>query len=192
MAAEFREVDAEAVESRLDSLGGELSSALRGLGTARAQAHAVSAVLGDRHGFAGDRKRYDDPGNSMLDLVLQRRRGLPILLSVVYIEVGRRAGLEIGGVGLPGHFVVGHFGEHPPVLLDPFHGGRVLGEQPVKRWRSHEIALRMLNNLVGSYERRGDISRTLRAAEMRLELPLESAVRDQLETELRSLRSRLN
>ena len=192
IAAEFRSVDEEDAHARLDALGEEMTSALRGLSTPRAQAHAVSAVLGDRHGFEGDKKRYDRPENSMLDLVLQTRRGLPILLSVIYVEVGRRAGLPLGGVGLPGHFVVGHFGSRPPVLLDPFHGGSVLGEQPVKQWRPHEIALRMLNNLVGSYERRGDINRTLRAAEMRLQLPLDSTVRDQLETELRSLRSRLN
>ena len=192
MAAEFRPIDAPATVAQLDALGAELHSALRGLGSARAQAHALSAVLGARHGFEGDSKRYDEPENSMLDLVLRRRRGLPILLSVVYIEVGRRAGLQIGGVGLPGHFVVGHFGADPPVLMDPFHCGKVLGEQPVKCWRPHEIALRMLNNLVGSYERRGDMARTLRAAEMRLELPLESAVRDKLETELRGLRARLN
>ena len=149
-------------------------------------------MLGDRYGFEGDKKRYDRPENSMIDLVLETRRGLPILLSVVYVEVGRRAGLPLCGVGLPGHFVVGHFGERPPVLMDPFHRGTVLGEQPVKPWRPHEIGLRMLNNLVGSYERRGDLARTLRAAEMRLELPVDAAVRDQLETELRGLRSRLN
>jgi regulator of sirC expression with transglutaminase-like and TPR domain len=192
VAAEFRPVDAAGAQARLDALGTELTSALRGLKTTRAQAHAVSAVLGDRHGFAGDKKQYDRPENSMLDLVLESRRGLPILLSVIYVEVGRRAGLDLGGVGLPGHFVVGHFGTRPPVLLDPFHGGTVIGEQPVKRWRPHEIALRMLNNLVGSYERRGDITRTLHAAEMRLELPLDANVREQLDAELRGLRSRLN
>lgn len=169
-----------------------MTSALRGLSNARAQAHAVSAVLGDRHGFEGDKQRYDRPENSMLDLVLETGRGLPILLSVIYVEVGRRAGLPIRGVGLPGHFVVGHFGSQPPVLMDPFHRGTVLGEKPVKPWRPHEIGLRMLNNLVGSYERRGDLVRTLKAAEMRLELPVDPAVRDQLETELRGLRSRLN
>ena len=192
IAAEFRTVDEDSAHARLDELGAELTSALRGLKNPRAQAHAVSAVLGDRHGFEGDKQRYDRPENSMLDLVLESRRGLPILLSVIYAEVGRRAGLPICGVGLPGHFVVGHFGSHPPVLMDPFHGGTVVGEQPVKPWRPHEIGLRMLNNLVGSYERRGDIVRTLKAAEMRLELPVDAAVREQLETELRSLRSRLN
>ena len=192
IAAEFRPIDEAATRARLDALGNELAGALRGLSNARAQAHAVAAVLGDRHGFEGDKRRYDRPENSMLDLVLETRRGLPILLSVVYVEVGRRAGLPICGVGLPGHFVVGHFGGSPPVLMDPFHRGTVLGEQPVKPWRPHEIGLRMLNNLVGSYERRGDLVRTLRAAEMRLELPVDAAVRDQLETELRGLRARLN
>ena len=152
----------------------------------------MSAVLGDRHGFAGDSRQYDRPENSMLDLVLATRRGLPILLSVIYVEVGRRAGVPLRGVGLPGHFVVGHFGSEPPVLMDPFHGGTVLGEQPVKGWGAHEIGLRMLNNLVGSFERRGDLSRTLRAAEMRMQLPLAGEVREQLAAELRTLRARLN
>lgn len=192
IAAEFRPVDEAATLERLDALGGELAGALRGLSNPRAQAHALSAVLGQRHGFEGDSKRYDRPENSMLDLVLETRRGLPILLSVIYAAVGRRAGLPICGVGMPGHFVVGHFGSRPPVLLDPFRRGSVLGEKPVRAWRPHEIGLRMLNNLVGSYERRGDMARTLRAAEMRIELPVDAAVRDQLETELRGLRARLN
>jgi hypothetical protein len=98
----------------------------------------------------------------MLDLVLARRRGLPILLSVVYIEVARRGGIPLAGVGLPGHFVVGHFDTDPPLLLDPFAGGRPidgdLAPGLARRWRAHEIAMRMLNNLVAAYDRRGDLS----------------------------------
>ena len=63
----------------------------------------------------------------MLDVVLTKHTGLPILLSVVYIEVARRADIPIGGVGLPGHFVVAHFGAHPPLLLDPFERGAPIG-----------------------------------------------------------------
>jgi hypothetical protein len=58
---------------------------------------ACGQVVGRDHGFAGDRDRYDHPGNSMLDLELSRRRGLPILLSVVYIEAIRRAGIPLVG-----------------------------------------------------------------------------------------------
>jgi regulator of sirC expression with transglutaminase-like and TPR domain len=132
----------------------------------------------------------------MLDVVLSRRRGLPILLSVVYIEVARRAGIPLAGVGLPGHFVVAHFGSAPPVLLDPFSGGvridEPIAEGWVRPWRSHEIAWRMLNNLVASYQRRGDLTAAIRGAQMRLLLPVERAQRDTMNAELRALQSRLN
>jgi regulator of sirC expression with transglutaminase-like and TPR domain len=127
---------------------------------------------------------------------LQRRRGLPILLSVVYIEAARRAGIALSGVGLPGHFVVGHFGAGTPVLLDPFDGGRAMSpEAPagaLRPWLPDEIAMRMLNNLVSSYTRRGDLSGAIRAAELRLLLPAPEALRDTLVTELRTLQARLN
>src|SRR4051794_23888374 len=121
MAAEFRPVEAGAALAALDTLGGELRSMIAEAdGTPAAEARACVELLGERHGFAGDRERYDQPDNSMLDRVLARRPGLPILLSVVYVEVARRAGVALFGVGLPGHYVVGHFGAEPPLLLDPF------------------------------------------------------------------------
>jgi regulator of sirC expression with transglutaminase-like and TPR domain len=197
IAAEFRAVDRRAALWLLDALGEELAEDLgAGDRTPEAEAAACAALLGRRHGFAGDRDEYDDPRNSMLDLVLARRRGLPILLSAVYIEVARRAGVPIVGVGLPGHFVVGHFGAAPPLLLDPFAGGGpVEGAAPpalVRPWGAHEIALRMLNNLVGSFQRRGDVGSAIRAATLRLELPAEERLRDALRTELRAMRARLN
>jgi regulator of sirC expression with transglutaminase-like and TPR domain len=197
MAAEFRTVDRPAARWLLDALGAELTEDLgRTDRSPEAEAAACAELLGRRHGFAGDREKYDDPRNSMLDVVLERRRGLPILLSAVYVEVARRAEVPLVGVGLPGHFVVGHFGATPPLLLDPFGGGGpVEGTPPaalVRPWRAHEIALRMLNNLVGSFQRRGDIAAAIRAATLRLELPAEERLRDALETELRAMRARLN
>lgn len=93
-----------------------------------AQAAAVLAlVLGARAGFGGAETDYADLRSSLLHHVLRRRRGLPILLSVVWIEVGRRAGIPVYGVALPGHFVVGIGDpEGDFVLADPFHGGRLL------------------------------------------------------------------
>ncbi len=132
----------------------------------------------------------------MLDLVLERRRGLPILLSVVYVEVGRRAGIPLRGVGLPGHYVVGHFGAEPPLLLDPFGGGALLpwsgAREALRPWSAHMTALRMLNNLVGAYEARFDLGHAIRAAELRLVLPLEGHTREGLAVELRALRAQLN
>jgi regulator of sirC expression with transglutaminase-like and TPR domain len=197
LAAEFRDVDEAAVTAALDALAGELREALEGCAPAPwVQARALADLLGGTHGFVGDRRAYDRPDNSMIDAVLRRRRGLPILLSVVYVEVARRAGLRVLGVGLPGHFVVGHFGTTPPLLLDPFDGGASV-EAPspahlLRPWPPQEIAMRMLNNLVGSFERRGDIAAALKAAHLREELPALPAQEQAMEAELRGLQARLN
>ena len=159
------------------------------------EAAACRLVLGERHGFLGDTSDYGDPRNSMLDSVLARRTGLPITLSVVWVAVARRAGFELHGVGLPGHYVVGHFGADPPLLLDPFRGGEVVEGDPdprfVRPWSPHETVLRMLNNLVRSYVERGDLTRALHAAHMRL--PLSSGPeREEYAAELTRLEARLN
>jgi regulator of sirC expression with transglutaminase-like and TPR domain len=194
LAAEFRDVDLSSALAELDGLGEELGS-LAG-GSPEDEAEACRVLLGEREGFRGDRDEYDDPDNSMLDLVLERRRGLPITLSVVYVEVARRAGIALAGVGIPGHFLVGHVGAMPPVLLDPFSGGRIVTAEVkarhVRPWGPHETALRMLNNLVGSYATRGDVARAIRAAELRLSLPVDAEGRETLSAELRGLRARLN
>jgi len=112
------------------------------------------------------------------------------------VEVARRAGIPLAGVGLPGHFVVGHFGATPPLLLDPFAGGGTVGADADRRlvrpWRAHETAMRMLNNLVPAFQRRGDLGGAIRAAELRLALPAEQPFRETLRTELTALRARLN
>ena len=81
---------------------------------------AVTAHLFDDLGFIGDGADYSNPRNSLLDSVLDRRQGIPITLSVVVIEVARRAGVELLGVGLPGHFLVRSAAD-PELFVDPFH-----------------------------------------------------------------------
>ncbi len=76
-------------------------------------------------GFAGDRRDYYDPRNSYLDQVLTRRRGIPITLSVLAMTVGRRLGVPLAGVGMPGHFLVRDRVD-PEIFVDPYHGGAVL------------------------------------------------------------------
>ncbi len=198
IAAEFRSVDEDGALAQLDELGAELEEASE-RNSPEEEASACSAVLGERHGFLGDRERYDHPDNSMLDLVLSRRRGLPILLSVVYVEAARRAGIPLAGVGLPGHYVVGHFGADPPLLLDPFSGGLQAADLPpdlprqvIRPWGNPETCLRILTNLTSTFSARAAVAQAIRAAELRLELPLPEPARVPLELELRSLRANLN
>jgi regulator of sirC expression with transglutaminase-like and TPR domain len=97
----------------------------------------LNAYLFDEEGFTGNRDRYDDPSNSFLNEVLDRRTGIPITLAVVYMEVARRAGIHIEGVNFPGHFLM----RYPPMaregtldlILDPFHRGARLSELDCRR-----------------------------------------------------------
>jgi regulator of sirC expression with transglutaminase-like and TPR domain len=195
LAAALRDdVDREAARARLDGLAGEVAVAVVDAGGgAEAQLGALAGVLHGRHGFAGDDESYDDPRNSYLDVVLERGRGLPITLSVLYVAVAHRAGIALAGFGLPGHFVAGHVGVAPPLLVDPFGGGRRVPTPPgAQPWTAHATAMRMLNNLVGSFGRRGDVGAAIRAAELRLALPSAGGEREALEVEARALRARLN
>jgi regulator of sirC expression with transglutaminase-like and TPR domain len=146
-------------------------------------AAALAEVLGGELGFRGDTSDYDSPINSHLHRVIERRRGLPILLSVVWIEVGTRAGLRVEGVGLPGHFVV-RVGGPGGVYADPFHGGRILGEAECRRiareatggasfraaWLAEatvlEILERVLRNLASSARARQDGAALYRAVSL--------------------------
>ncbi|MFI9628171.1 tetratricopeptide repeat protein [Streptomyces sp. NPDC052042] len=145
----------------LDELAGRLPYGLQG---ARAWALALAELLGERCGFVGASGDYRRLESSLLHAVLRQRRGLPILLSVVWIEVARRAGAPVYGVALPGHFVVGFGDPSEHVLADPFDGGRPLTEEDagllvagmtgapldesmLAPARPLEIVLRILNNV---------------------------------------------
>ncbi|WP_128434469.1 transglutaminase-like domain-containing protein [Streptomyces cyaneus] len=117
------EAGMDAAQVELDALAGQLPFRPGG---PRSWAVALRELLGERYGFRGSAADYQRLESSLLHEVLQRRRGLPILLSVVWMEVARRAGAPVYGVALPGHFVVGFGPTEEQVLADPFDGGRVL------------------------------------------------------------------
>ncbi|CAL9550067.1 transglutaminase family protein [Streptomyces sp. enrichment culture] len=117
------EAGMDAVQVELDELAGQLPYGPR---SPHAWAVALRDLLGERYGFGGSPADYQRLESSLLHEVLRRRRGLPILLSVVWIEVARRAGAPVYGVALPGHFVVGFGPAEEQVIADPFDGGRVL------------------------------------------------------------------
>jgi Transglutaminase-like superfamily len=97
------------------------------LGCTEASFDGVRHHLFTVEGFRGNIERYDDPANSLLDVVLERRLGIPISLAVVMLEVARRAGVRAHGVGMPGHFLVGD-PDRPGCFCDVFSGGALLGE----------------------------------------------------------------
>jgi regulator of sirC expression with transglutaminase-like and TPR domain len=109
-------LDVPAVLGRLDELAA---------GTSASDTAELAAYLFDERGFAGNTVDYGDPRNSYLDEVLERRLGIPISLSVLMMEVGRRRDLPVLGVGMPGHFLVCPAGV-ADVWVDPFHGGQQL------------------------------------------------------------------
>ncbi|MFF9568052.1 transglutaminase-like domain-containing protein [Streptomyces sp. NPDC014685] len=151
----------DAAQIELDELAGRLPYGVRG---GRAWASALAELLGEQCGFAGSSADYQRLESSLLHEVLRRRRGLPILLSVVWIEVARRAGAPVYGVALPGHFIVGFGDPDERVLADPFDGGRPLSGQDAELLaagatgrpldesmlvpaQTLDIVLRILNNI---------------------------------------------
>lgn len=163
-------VRVEEVLERLDRIASEIGpSSLEDL---------VRALFGPPRPFIGNREDYYAPDNSLLHRVLDRRSGIPISLSIVTMEVGRRCGLQLSGVGMPAHFLVGVTPERgliPDRFVDPFHGGTILDaeecrdlfhrvagrHQPFDRrflavTPSLGIVERVLNNLKAIHERRRD------------------------------------
>jgi regulator of sirC expression with transglutaminase-like and TPR domain len=167
----------------------DLAARVRELaGPSKPRLEALRQVLFTDEGFQGDQETYDEPMNSSVASVLARRRGMPITLSIVTVEVGRRAGMRLAGIGLPGHFVVGGADLPEETYLDPFDGGVLRDRESVARRVSavfgaplalpdeifapdteRSILGRVLSNLRRSWERReqyADALETLRWAEL--------------------------
>lgn len=92
-------------------------------------AQLLSAVLADRFGYDGDRANYDDPRNADLIEVMERRRGLPVALGILYMHAARAGGMKAEGLNTQGHFLVRITYRHDDVTIDPFNGGAVLGAE---------------------------------------------------------------
>lgn len=154
----------------LDRLASDLAARLRPNAPGPDFLRVANAYLFQELGFRGNETHYNDPRNSCLNYVLDRRTGIPITLSVVYSEVARRLGRTVIGVGLPGHFIVQYDDGEFSTYLDPFHEGRLLtAADCLQLAREHTgveadaaalapvghryIVVRMLNNLRASYFR---------------------------------------
>jgi regulator of sirC expression with transglutaminase-like and TPR domain len=163
----------------------------RAPGTPEEVAALLAAVLGGRERFHGRQVDYRRLESSLLPEVLRRRRGLPIMLSLVWSAVAARAGLTVHGIALPGHFIVAVAGPRPGeeyVLADPYHGGRLLSAQDAERLTAAaghrftpelltpaqplDIVLRVLGNIRNWAGERPEQARTqLWATELSLLLP---------------------
>lgn len=175
-----------ACRATLDGWSTELAGRLAGVDGDVARLTELIRFLFEEQGFAGNPEEYGTLESCLIDQVVERRRGIPITLSLVLMELGRRVGIPLEGVGLPGHFLVRH-GLHPEVLLDPFHGGTLITPQEcalllkrISRGRipfskSHLrpvaprfILFRLLNNLRSIHLAADDLARTLDVVELLL------------------------
>lgn len=144
----------------------------------------LHAELFDVEGYAGDPESYYDPRNAYLDEVMDRKRGLPILLSIIFLHVANRIGLSAAGVGLPGHYIVKVQFDLNEVYVDPFRGGETLSVREIeavvrettggtarltsdhlRAWNGRETLMRVLTNLHSMWLRAGDSRKAASAAE---------------------------
>ena len=169
--SEYPALDVEKYVARVDLLASGIRSVLPADANAHEILNTINRVLFEEEKFRGNRTDYYDPRNSYLNEVLDRRLGIPITLSVLYMEVARRVGVPVFGVGMPGHFLLKHYdvGGHE-TFIDPFSGGHLLnhtecevrmeevydGQIQMQRQflnsvRNRQILTRMLNNLRSIY-----------------------------------------
>jgi len=190
---EYPRLDADAYLERLDGLARSVDGVRRSP-DALGRLHRLREYLFVEQGFTGNRDDYYDPRNSFLNDVLDRRQGIPITLSLVLMEVGKRLGLAIEGIGLPGHFIAGARLDDSQILLDPFNGGALVTPEeceelvgsvvgrPVTLRPEHyspvsgrQLLTRMLANLKGAYWRRQEWDRVVGAIDRLLVLDPKAA-----------------
>jgi regulator of sirC expression with transglutaminase-like and TPR domain len=162
----------------------DMATAVRPLLVRHHPVAALRSFLFDELGFRGNVDDYFDPRNSYLNQVLDRRTGIPITLSVVYLELARRLGVPIVGIGLPGHFILRYDGDEEPLYLDPYNGGVTMSTDDCRKlmadisnghlpFRStflspvgpRQILSRILRNLKGVYVARSDFESALSVVE---------------------------
>lgn len=176
--------------ARVDGFALTLGRRLDSLAHASARVEALGEYFADQLGFRGNANDYYDPDNSYLNRVIERRLGIPISLSVLYIEIAEQVGLPATGIGFPGHFLVRHDLPGGAIVVDVFAGARALSREELEyrlmpyadgdrgqtgRLLAAQLApaaprailARMLRNLQAIHEERGDVER-LRAVARRL------------------------
>lgn len=179
----YVDLDIEMYLKRLNQMAEELQSQIGEETDTSEQISHLNRYLFEAQGFAGSsQENYYDARNSYLNEVIERKVGIPITLSIVYMEIGKRIGLPLVGVGFPGHFIVKH--RNLEAVIDPFQGGQILSDENLSERLSQifrqsvpmhprflqavtnkEILARMLRNLRQIYFRAEEYEKAVRAAE---------------------------
>ena len=177
---EYPDLDVGHYLSCIDSLAMEVARCCPAEADVYRTIAALNHVLFNQHGFRGNQKDYYDPRNSFLNQVIERKTGIPISLSVLYMEVAQRAGLKLDGVGFPGHFMVKYVCDRDEIIIDPFfdggiksredltrlihemYGGKaVLTDELLQAAGKKQILKRMLTNLKMVYAQKNDMVKSL-------------------------------
>ena len=142
----YPDLNVGAAVRQVDLLAESASSFFAPQQTVLEKAETLSDYLFTLQGFHGNVEEYNDPRNSYLNEVLERRLGIPISLSVIYLAVAQRLGIPAQGVGLPGHFIVRIDTNEDDYFLDPFHGGNRLSVEDCA------LLVRQSTNYMGSFQ----------------------------------------
>ena len=196
---EYTDLDIAVYLKRLDRMADEVDNRFWDKDDPHTRLEALNRYLFDNLGFRGNAEDYYDPRNSFLNEVLDRRTGIPITISTVYLEVGWRLGMPLQGVGFPGHFLVKYLHSDGEIVIDPFRQGAVLTAEDCQSRLDHvyggrvqfrpgflaaatkrQILIRILTNLKGIYVAGGDHRRALGAVEriLVIDAGLGSEIRD--------------
>ncbi|HEX3036920.1 MAG TPA: transglutaminase-like domain-containing protein [Thermodesulfobacteriota bacterium] len=182
---EYPDLDVYDYLRKIDLIANEVKRRTSGKTEPYSLIEEINGYLFYEEGFRGNEADYYDPRNSFLNEVLDRKTGIPITLSVLYMEIGRRVGFPVFGVGFPGHFIVKYSGAEGEVLIDPFNKGRIIAEndcqETLNQIYGREIKLqsdflqtvtnrhiltRMLHNLKGIYISSKDYHKALSVTDM--------------------------
>ena len=190
---EYPELDEGRYLRMLDELASGVHAGLPSGASIERRVGRLNTYLFHELGFDGNKTDYYDPRNSFLNEVIDRRTGIPLTLCILYMEVGRRCGLRVDGVGFPGHFLCKVHLDEGELVVDPFSRGQLLGVDEIKRRlqaavgdqvkfdarvlraaKPREILVRMLQNLRSVYSERNDMPRALSAVDRLLLLAPEN------------------
>lgn len=168
--SEYPDVDMDTYLHQLDEMADAVRKRVQQTMFPERHIAELNRYLFEEKGFKGNVDNYYALDNNFLNAVLDRKTGIPITLSVVYIEVGKRAGLPLVGINFPSHFIVKYKSEHPDIFVDPYESGNLMSEEALRaklqenfrepvelhprmlaEATNKEILARILRNLVRAY-----------------------------------------